>query len=332
MSSYLLDAALYYASIGWNVFPVVPGTKIPACNRGLSDATNNEDQIRLWWDLDQKGGKLRGGTISGIPNRYWVSESGDRFFSAYGSNIGIVVGRDSGLVVIDVDLGSGGLNSISKLNLPDTLTATSGSGGKHFYYKHPTTKNISSRNGWRPGVDVKAAGGYVVAPPSTHKKGTLYTWDLGLPPVVDDMAELTTGLISILPYATNFKSKPHVPMSPVLGTGDFPALVEAFQKLGLCDSNPTVLDAGSMKERVVVLCPNRLEHSNNTDGSSTTVIFTHNSGSGILHCSHAHCETKFKADGAFKLLPDDIQSFLIDCKRKSLSSLTSAWREECSNV
>ena len=110
MSSYLLDAALYYASIGWNVFPVVPGTKIPACNRGLSDATNNEDQIRLWWDLDQKGGKLRGGTISGIPNRYWVSESGDRFFSAYGSNIGIVVGRDSGLVVIDVDLGSGGLN------------------------------------------------------------------------------------------------------------------------------------------------------------------------------------------------------------------------------
>jgi hypothetical protein len=49
------------------------------------------------------------------------------------------------------------------------------SGGLHLYFKHP---NHHVRTGIRvaPGLDVKASGGYVVAPPSVGANGKPYEW------------------------------------------------------------------------------------------------------------------------------------------------------------
>jgi uncharacterized protein YdaU (DUF1376 family) len=60
--------------------------------------------------------------------------------------------------------------------LPDTLTAITGN-GKHLYFKHPggTVKNSTSQ--LAAGVDVRADGGYVVAPPSLHANGERYRWE-----------------------------------------------------------------------------------------------------------------------------------------------------------
>ena len=44
-----LEAALKYAANGLAVFPVKG--KIPATAHGFKDATTDETQIRLWWDL-----------------------------------------------------------------------------------------------------------------------------------------------------------------------------------------------------------------------------------------------------------------------------------------
>ena len=48
-----------------------------------------------------------------------------------------------------------------------TAAVATGGGGWHLYYRHPGGPLLAALPG-RAGVDVKADGGYVVAPPSVH--------------------------------------------------------------------------------------------------------------------------------------------------------------------
>ncbi len=82
-----------------------------------------------------------------------------------------------GVIVLDVDPRNGGENSLRELQarhgrLPVTLTACTGSGGRHLWLTHPgPTAGILAA-----GIDVKKAGGYVVLPPSVHACGGAYLW------------------------------------------------------------------------------------------------------------------------------------------------------------
>lgn len=140
MSNALLNAALAYTARGWHVFPLAPGKKKPAISkeeggRGFYDAVTDEATIRAWWQR-------------------WPQ-----------ANIGIRTGRKSGLVVIDVHPRHGG--DVSRLDLPPTLMARTPGGGWHLYYRHPGGWVPCDNKGkLGPGIDVRADGGYVVAPPS----------------------------------------------------------------------------------------------------------------------------------------------------------------------
>lgn len=89
------------------------------------------------------------------------------------ANIGIVTGAVSGLVVVDVD-GSEGLNWMKK-NLPTTSVYVQTGKGWHGYFRHPGG-TIGNRARLAPEVDLRADGGYVVAPPSVHPSGRAYAW------------------------------------------------------------------------------------------------------------------------------------------------------------
>jgi hypothetical protein len=97
--------------------------------------------------------------------------------------VGILTGRESGLVVIDVDVRHGGDTSLEALEaaydrLPATLTAHSGGGGRHLYFQHPGGHiPTSAQLGGFSGLDVRADGGYIVAPPSLHQSGQQYRWE-----------------------------------------------------------------------------------------------------------------------------------------------------------
>jgi hypothetical protein len=85
------------------------------------------------------------------------------------ANVGIATGARSGLLVLDVDPRHGGDDVLAALEaehgrLPDTATVVTGGGGAHFYFAHPGGE-IRSRN-LAPGLELKADGAFVVAPPS----------------------------------------------------------------------------------------------------------------------------------------------------------------------
>ena len=90
------------------------------------------------------------------------------------SGVGIVTGRVSGVLVLDVDGPEGEAELRKRGHGPTPMVRTS-SGGLHLYFKHPD-RHVRTGIRVAPGLDVKAAGGYVVAPPSVGANGRPYEW------------------------------------------------------------------------------------------------------------------------------------------------------------
>ena len=163
-------AARAYAARGWPVFPVQTRDKRPLTAHGFKDATTDPRAISSWW-------------------RRWPS-----------ANVGVATGAASGILVLDVDAPNGD-ESLEGLEgdhgpLPRTPRAMTGGGGSHFLFRMPATGVRSSIGGW-PGIDVKADGGYIVAPPSTHPNGRRYCWDVDAHPDDVPLAEAPTWLVAL---------------------------------------------------------------------------------------------------------------------------------------
>ena len=159
--------ALKYAALGWAVVPLYtvkngqcscgggctnPG-KHPMTRHGVNDATTEPNQIKAWWAK-------------------WTS-----------ANIGIAPGRESGIIVLDIDPRNGGDRRLKKLEnklgaLPGTVTANTGGGGQHLFFRHPAFKVRKDTAGKRVGrgIDVLSDGCIVVVPPSRHASGQRYAW------------------------------------------------------------------------------------------------------------------------------------------------------------
>jgi putative DNA primase/helicase len=90
------------------------------------------------------------------------------------SGVGIVTGLVSGVLVLDVD-GPEGEAELKKHGHPVTPMVRTASGGLHLYFEHPA-QHVRTGIRVAPGLDVKASGGYVVAPPSVGSNGRTYEW------------------------------------------------------------------------------------------------------------------------------------------------------------
>jgi len=88
------------------------------------------------------------------------------------ANLGVITGSISGLLVLDADAPE----IVKRWGTPETpITETSR--GRHYYYRLPD-RAMPSIVGVADGVDIRAEGGYVVAPPSVHPSGRCYQWVL----------------------------------------------------------------------------------------------------------------------------------------------------------
>jgi len=81
----------------------------------------------------------------------------------------------------------------------ERVEARTGGGGRHIYFAHDgAARDIRNRTAVAPGVDARAEGGYVVAPPSIHPNGRRYRWTEGRVPGEAAMAPLPPWLADLL--------------------------------------------------------------------------------------------------------------------------------------
>ena len=152
-----LDAALYYASLGWRVMPLYPREKKPWIEAWGINATTDENQIRKWWKQRPQ------------------------------ANVGILTGN--GLCVMDVDdkpdehnglLGSDFLREweLEHGEISETVCAKSGTGGMHYYFDVGNVE-IRGCQSKKIFIDLRCDGNLIVAPPSIHPDtGKPYVWDI----------------------------------------------------------------------------------------------------------------------------------------------------------
>ncbi|MCG3194893.1 MAG: hypothetical protein DIJKHBIC_04161 [Thermoanaerobaculia bacterium] len=168
--SEMLPAALAYAEkLGWPVFPLVPGRKVPrAGSNGHLEATTDPVLIRKMW-------------------------------ADPASNIGI---RCSEFWVLDVDgiEGADWLCDREKEHgpLPRTVRQITQSHGSHVLFLNPTEgRRVVNRARFAPGCDTRSAEGYIVVAPSRAERG-VYAWDVDFHPLETEISEAPEWLLALV--------------------------------------------------------------------------------------------------------------------------------------
>lgn len=148
-----LTDAIQLARNGFSIVPIIPNTKRPAIQHADKPPMTLE-QIHAFW--------------SKHPD-YGIAVKTTSFFS-----IDIDTPEHSGTTKID------GRESVKKYFngslLPETLTATTPSGGVHFYYQKIDGKPNKSLAGIYPGIDLQADNNSISIIPPTIRDGKAYQW------------------------------------------------------------------------------------------------------------------------------------------------------------
>ena len=208
MTHSLQAAPLRYAAAGWPVF-LLGRTKRPLANcRDCTDTHPTQHDPQACRCLTCHG--------------FYAATREPRIIAALlalnpSGMLAIRTGVPSRLVVVDVDPGNGGRASMDRLiaagMLVPTRTVRTGSGGRHLYYQHPGlhVRIPCSAGRLAPGIDVRADGGYVVAPPSVHPRTRRpYAWIDETAEVQEMAPALTAALLQPGPAPT-----PSLPTSPM---------------------------------------------------------------------------------------------------------------------
>jgi hypothetical protein len=133
----MLLAATNYALRAISVFPC-RGKKPLTGDGGFRNASLDTDQISKWW-----------------------TEHPD-------AQIGVPTGHINSLIVLDID-GPEGAAWLAKKAMPATCEVETSPGHRQYWFRLPEGRNARCSAGvLAPEVDVRAEGGYVIAPPSIH--------------------------------------------------------------------------------------------------------------------------------------------------------------------
>ena len=143
------DYAIEYVDSGWSILPVKPEDKRPYMTNWLQyNHTRASKEMAVNW-----------------------------FKQLSGAGIGVVTGKISNMVLLDVE--SYCPTPIDELlkKYPTQMISRTGSGGYHLFYQYPqNVSKISNRVGIFEGADLRADGGFIVLPPTIHPNGNRYEW------------------------------------------------------------------------------------------------------------------------------------------------------------
>ncbi len=155
-------AHVYAEKLRWAVVPLhdVAGG---ACSCGKSDCPSGgkHPRLRQWQDLATADLATVQGWQAQFPS----------------GNIGIATGSISGFFALDVDPDKGGDETLDALlrehgALPPTVTAQTGSGGRHYLFRLPPGLDLrNSAHKLGRGLDTRGDGGQIVVAPSVSARG-----------------------------------------------------------------------------------------------------------------------------------------------------------------
>ncbi|MBN1448771.1 MAG: bifunctional DNA primase/polymerase [Bacteroidetes bacterium] len=176
----MISFALWYVLVmKWHVIPLHTVDDEGRCTCGNDECTSagKHPRIARW----QK-------KASDDPAR--IREWWERWPDA---NIGILTGKPTGLLVVDVDPRNDGDISFDQLEsegkkIPGTVECHTGGGGRHYYLRRPEG-NARFPQKLAEGIDLKCDDGYVVAPPSRHRSGEEYVWEVSSIPGEETIAD-----------------------------------------------------------------------------------------------------------------------------------------------
>ena len=115
-------------------------------------------------------------------------------WSATSHNIGIITGHISGILVVDID----GTYPADWPAMPETWTVKTKK-GHHYYFNLPDDFDVpNSASKLADKVDIRANGGYVVAPPSRHPDGGFYEWVKDLSPEETTLADIPEHIAKLI--------------------------------------------------------------------------------------------------------------------------------------
>lgn len=191
-----LDAARIYTKKGWVLHPLLNPKAMedgkPAISAGKRPLLKNWETRSSATDQELSD---------------WFSDNPNSRFRY--SNIGLVLGRKSNLLVIDLDK----LDWVNVIFPPEqkasenTIKAGRISGRGHIYFKF--TDKIKNCKLHDFGIEVLSEGAQVVVPPSTHKEGQQYKWQLPEGTVIETVepSELPATSIEALKLLQSLEGK-----------------------------------------------------------------------------------------------------------------------------
>jgi Bifunctional DNA primase/polymerase, N-terminal len=163
-----LAAAIEYVQRGWSVLPLChpqhpmfySDWHVENCKRP------GKQPVANWKHLQER--------------RLTVDELVELWRKNPTLNVGIIFGRISGIVGIDVDDEEGErmVLEMSQGDLPPTLEFSTPGGGRRLIYKAPADNPLKGtyRRGEKKPLTILGEGNYTVAPPSLHISGGTYKW------------------------------------------------------------------------------------------------------------------------------------------------------------
>ena len=183
----MLDAALAYAEHDVPVFPVwwVRDDRRCACGDVACESNIGKHPLGPL----APNGLLNATTDTATIQRWWTQYPR--------ANIGTPT---TWCTVLDVDPRHGGDATLTTLEdlhgaLPETAEVLTGGGGRHLYFRAVAgLRNSSGRVG--AGLDIRGEGGYVLLPPSNHKRPGIYVEEVLHPLFETPLAPMPAWLVA----------------------------------------------------------------------------------------------------------------------------------------
>jgi putative DNA primase/helicase len=181
-----VDAALELAAAGFHVFPlhhILDGGSCSCRDGSECDGAGKHPRERGW----QQQATTEADKVRALWAKYPLA------------NVGIATGRARGCWVIGPD-GEQGKKDLKGLadesgELPRTLTAETGSGGEHLFFRWPVGIHVANAKDHRGlKIDIRGEGGLVVGAGSRNRNGP-YRWKERLSPVDVAVAEAPDWLV-----------------------------------------------------------------------------------------------------------------------------------------